>query len=82
MATIKMNTMVQMRDELTDFKTRLIKSLTENTPMPQTNSDIILQKYIKIATDEMKLQMPLRTARTLAKNVLTKIMLDEMGNGN
>jgi len=73
--TVKMATIVNMSRELNEFKEKLVIALTSGKDLPEINSDMILKKYIKVATDELKLTMPLRTARKLATNVLTPIML-------
>jgi len=75
MATVKMETIVSMNRELNEFKEKLVIALTSGKDLPLINSDMILKKYINVATDELKLTMPLRTARKLAANVLTPIML-------
>lgn len=74
MATVKMETIVSMNNELNDFKNKLITALTSGSRLPLVNSDMILRKYINIATDELKVTMPVKTARKLATNVLTPIM--------
>lgn len=74
MATVKMETIVSMNNELNDFKNKLITALTSSSRLPLVNSDMILGKYINIATDELKVTMPVKTARKLATNVLTPIM--------
>ena len=76
--SVKTQTMVQMVKELENFKGSLVLALSKGSQLSKTNSEVILQKYIKEAVIDLKTSMPLRTARAIAKNTLTPIMLDTM----
>jgi hypothetical protein len=75
MTTVSLNTIAQMEKEINSFKERLFTALENGTRLPLVNTDVILRKYIEIATQDLKKSMPLRSARKLAKNVLTESML-------
>ena len=79
MVTVKMETIVSMRNELINFKKQLVLALSTGSQLPKTNSDIILNKYIGVATKELKISIPAKTANKMAKNTLTSIMLGVMG---
>jgi len=78
MATVRMETMVQMRNEIETFKKTLVLALETGSKLPSMNTSIILNKYIGIATNELKQTMPTKTAQTLATNVLNRVLEDCM----
>ena len=79
MAIVRMETIVSMTNELNNFKQQLVLALSTGTQLPNTNSEIILNKYIGVATKELSITMPTKTANKMARNILTSIMLEVMG---
>ena len=79
MATVRIETIVSMTNELNNFKQQLVLALSTGSQLPNTNSEIILNKYIGVATKELSINMPAKTANKMAKNTLTSIMLGVMG---
>ena len=72
MTQVKMATIVAMSNEIENFKMTLVLALTNGSALPKTDTNKILQKYILIASNDLSLTMPKRTAKTLATNVLTQ----------
>ena len=78
---VKIEIIHDMRNELNAYKEKLLDAITNDKIMPSINTDIILKKYIALATSDLKRTMPLVTAKRLAKNILTKNMEDILNEG-
>ena len=76
MKTVKMETIVAMRNEVAKFKMSLFKALENGTAMPTVDSNMILEKYITQSVNDLKQKMSLPRAKKISREILTDNMLD------